>query len=210
MDATQKDRMLEMLCRGMPVTQACRELGITRQAYYRERRKDAAFAERCDIILAGREGLRRTSAAQERVPETSPEPEEEEEWPAPYRGADVGELTTRSAEDLREALKAAHLYSRRLEPQILAAAHTWAMYLTTQAEVYRYAPMQKEISREGNVKLACNPGIARLESLLEKYTVQLRALGLNYDSKAQETAPSGREAFFRMFEQNDDPDEDDD
>jgi len=205
----RKAEILKLLGEGLSVKEVCAKIGITKRTFFRWKKSDPDFAIQCDMIMSSHSAAKKEKKEAEikKNAEESSVMNDQGASPVPYIGPSLIELTATAANRIREAMKDGGLYKKALEPQILAAASTWATAQTVfSGGVAAFAPLQVEISREGNLRLAKNPAHDMYIHYMDIYTTQLRALGLNYDSKKKPEEEDGRESFFRMLGEEEDDD----
>lgn len=196
------------------VAAACREVGISRQAYYKWRKADADFAENCDRIISfykeaheaekAREREERKTAALSGANEAALDVDPES-MIARYKGRPATEIRAEAESQLTEALRCAGHYSDSLLPLIRAAATQCALMTMAFSEIDRYAFTQIEFSATGAVKLGCNPAYERVAKLSESYARALARLGLVHDRKNDNVQDGMTDFLQRMnMEEGDD------
>lgn len=101
-----------------------------------------------------------------------------------------------------ETMKEQGIYQPRFDEMIRLAATTSVKYDAVFAETMKsnYEPYRTEISREGNERLIVNPIEGLLRNLAEQLQSQLRALGLNTDSKPVQSGDDGMADFMANFD----------
>lgn len=209
-----KRRFLTLLGEGKTLEQASEEIGITRQTYYNWRRADSDFAAQCDLIRSSNREARRVQRATARQEEKAeakrrkesavPEQPADDDGLTLYNGERAQTLAEEHAETLRTSLRASGRYTEALEPQIAAAARVWGAAQVVWYDIDRYAAIQPQTSREGDVRLSVNPVFATFKAQMESYTAMLRTLGLNFDGKLEIKERSSRESFFAALDADDD------
>ena len=102
-----------------------------------------------------------------------------------------------------ETMKEQGIYQPRFDEMIRLAATTSVKYDAVFAETMKsnYEPYRTEISREGNERLIVNPIEGLLRNLAEQLQSQLRALGLNTDSKPVQSGDDGMADFLSNFDE---------
>lgn len=204
----EKRRLLSLLGSGMKITEACKEIGIARDTYYKWRRSDPDFAAQCDLILQSNKSARLearqpSKGSAEGSGEDTDTPEEDTGF-TPYKGKRASSIARDHAEELRDALRKLGKYTESLEPQITAAAKLWASAQVMWKDIDRYAALQTTCSREGDVRLAVNPIFSAYRGQMEGYTALLRTLGLNFAGKMEVKQKSSRDSFFAALAEDDD------
>lgn len=202
----KKKKIIQLLGEGKTPEAACGIVGVSRRTYYNWRKSDPDFAAQCDFVTssnkAARQEERRKNAEtrrEQRAREMEGDPEEYtgvEIRFRPYEGGDPDKMATAHARELREALREKGSYSKMLEPQIRAAAHLWVSAQMVWTDLPKCAPLQGEISREGNLRMAANPLYGIYKAQMESYTAALRALGLNLLYKQEGPTATSRAGFF--------------
>lgn len=207
----EKRKLLSLLGSGMKITDACREIGIARDTYYKWRRSDPDFAAQCDLVLTSNKAARKeTREARQPVRvqregsgDDNDTPEEESTF-IPYSGRRASQIAREHAAELRHALGELGKYTESLEPQITAAANLWASAQVMWKDIDKYAALQTTCSREGDERLAVNPIFSAYRGQMEGYTALLRTLGLNFAGKMEVKQKSSRDSFFAALAEDDD------
>lgn len=202
----KKKKIIQLLGEGKTPEAACGIVGVSRRTYYNWRKSDPDFAAQCDLVTssnkAARQEERRKNAEakrEQRARETEVDPAAYTDGEIrfrPYEGGDPDKMATAHARELREALKEKGSYTQMLEPQIRAAAHLWVSAQMVWTDLPKCAPLQGEISREGNLRMAANPLYGIYKAQMESYTAALRALGLNLLYKQEGPTATSRAGFF--------------
>lgn len=204
---TADDRKREFLrhlgeCSGV-VRHACARTGISHATYYGWRRRDPEFAAQCDIITGSCRAQAEERRAAAHGQEAAAGDVEAVPLPIPYRGEPVRKIVRRHADFLRKCMRDGGLYTPSAEAQIRATARLYASMEVMASEIGVFAPVQLETSREGNLRLAVNPVHDVLRRQAETYTSMLKALGLNFDSKAKPQEEDGLADFLREMNRDD-------
>lgn len=205
---TADDRKREFLrhlgeCSGV-VRRACERAGISHAAYYGWRRQDPEFAAQCDIVIGSCKAQAREQREQRKAArvEMTVEPSTGNA-PAPYTGEPVKKIVRRHADFLRKCMRDGGLYTPSAEAQIRATAKLYASIEVISSQIGVFAPVQVEISREGNPRLVVNPVHDALRRHTETYTSMLKSLGLNYESKTKPQEEDGFADFLREMNRDD-------
>lgn len=183
------------------VKKACAEAGVPRSTYYHWRKTDEEFAGQCDIIIAShrekkQEDRRAAMIAEEGEREVAGMIE-----PEHYEGKSAKLLAHEHEVFLTEAMKSAGIYDESHAAQIKTAAKLHASIDILFSELDRYAPVQTEISREGNTRLVSNPIHEMIRRQTDTYTSVLKSLGLNFDAKVKAKEEDGLESFFKSMKE---------
>jgi hypothetical protein len=185
------------------VQHTCDELGLSRWCYYKWRKSDPDFATQCDIIISSHKSKR-----QEERPETDMRPEPRAEVteddlslePQRYMGESAAVIVQQHAAYLRDSMEQSGLYTPAAEPQINAAAKLYASLQIVFSKIDSYEPILTEVSREGNPRLVSNPIHEMIRRQTDTYTNILKALGLNFDSKAKPKEEDSLSTFFSSLD----------
>lgn len=171
------------------VAESCRAIGISRNAYYKWRKKDPGFAGQCDeIINLFKTGEEFATSVRQRAGKTVSEspttyaPNPEEIF-ARYTGQPADRIRADLEKRIKGAMEAAGTYRPEYMQAIRAAATQGALLSMAYAEIDRLSFLQTEYTSGGSAKLAINPAYAQVSRLAAEYQRALRALGLLPDPK---------------------------
>lgn len=167
------------------VAESCRAIGISRNAYYKWRKKDPEFAGQCDDIISLFSEAESHAAAMRRqvrheVADSWGVPVPEEIF-ARYTGQPAKRIRADLEKRIRSAMEAAGTYQAAYDETIRAAATHGALLSMAYAEIDRLSFTQTEYTSGGSPKVAINPGYAQVSRLAAEYQRSLRALGLQPD-----------------------------
>ena len=207
----EKRQLMVLLGKGYRISDACKEIGIARDTYYKWRKSAPDFAEQCDMIISSNRAARQEARrpAQEEThtthgeKETPAAPEEDSDLRT-YRGPRASAIAAEHAETLRRSLRELGAYTESLEPQIRAAAQLWGASQVMWEDIDRFCALQTVVSREGDPRLSVNPIFTAYKSQMESYTALLKSLGLNMSGKMEPKTESSRDSFFAALERDDD------
>lgn len=120
----------------------------------------------------------------------------------PLTGASVTKKINSRIKKFTDMMKEQGIYQSRFDEMIKLAATTSVKYDAVFAETMKadYKPYKTEISREGNERLIVNPIEGLLRNLAEQLQSQLRALGLNTDSKPIQAGDDSMADFMSQFD----------
>ena len=210
----RKDQFVAKLTEnGGRIDLTCKAVGIDKGTYYNWRKKDPEFASTCDFTIAGIKAAR--EAAEEKLkeprrssPTSAPASFSEPIAEYPEVEASIGEKRAQeiAAEHeafLRTRMNDAGFYSSVYDPQIAAAGRLWASIHILFEYLDRYAPLLKELTREGNTRLVANPVHEMIRRQADSYTRILQTLGLNFETKAKAAGEDSLADFFRKLDGDD-------
>lgn len=103
---------------------------------------------------------------------------------------------------LRKLLKEKGTYKEELEAEIELAGKAWIAILINEEEALT-APTIETVSREGDERTKQNPAMKFYYDGLDRYQRALKHLGLVYDSKEDDRAEQGHDAFMARFSEDD-------
>ncbi|MDE7402023.1 MAG: hypothetical protein K2M87_01275 [Muribaculaceae bacterium] len=208
----EKTELIKMLGRYLgDVKAACKGAGVPRSTYYAWRKSDPDFAGQCDLVIASfKNKLREERAAGAPPPPKLPKPEHPGSMAEvakaimpkkgdnellieaeKYDGRRAKELAAEHEDYIIKAMESAGLYDPALLPQVKAAAKLHASIDILFSQLDAYAPVQTEISREGNPRLVSNPIHEMIRRQTDTYTGILKTLGLNFETKAKPKEEDG-------------------
>ena len=211
--------------RGLVMT-ACRKADISRNTINRWRHSDPEFNERCQDVEEG-EGDKvefslkklldaddltaimfycktklkhRGYSERDNVGDDSQTVKERKS--KVLSGSSLTKKVNSRIKKFTETMKDQGIYQPRFDEMIRLAATTSVKYDAVFAETMKsnYEPYRTEISREGNERLIVNPIEGLLRNLAEQLQSQLRALGLNTDSKPVQSGDDGMADFMANFD----------
>lgn len=183
---------------GGSVTDACKAIGISRNAYYKWRKRDSVFAGQCDDIIrlfseaeahASESSRRKREQGQEQRADDTALPSPEDIFER-YKGRPAKNIRADLEKRLRAAMESAGTYKPEYGQTIRAAATQGTLMAMSFAEIDRLAFTQVEFTSSGAAKVGCNPAYAEVSRLTEKYLKSLRALGLHHDPKTERNEDS--------------------
>lgn len=186
------------------VKATCGATGVARSTYYHWRRTDPEFAEQCDIIISSHKAKRQEDRKSLNGYGGEPSAEGADSGqmviePERYDGQKALLYAREHEIYLKASMEAAGIWHDSYAPQIRAAAKLYASNEILFSQLDRYAPLQTEISREGNIRLVANPIHEMIRRQTDTYTAILRSLGLNLDAKTKAREPDGMEEFLKQM-----------
>lgn len=182
------------------VSAACRAAGVSRNTYYKWRRKDAAFAAQCDMVtdfLAAAAAPAAPAALTDRTPRGVAELDPDTMLRR-YSGRPAAAIRAHAVREIRAAMKEAGTYSPAFDPMIKTASIQCAMLVMAFSEADSFAFHQTETNVAGSVRLTCNPAYERITGLAERYARTLSRLGLQYDRRAAQGEDTLSDFFNKL------------